>query len=94
MVLDLLKLAFLLLAIVIPVLIAQYRIDLARIRKSAQKKGWQKARITPIAGERKSLNESNKRFYRVDYLNAEGEASFVICQASVFGGISWENEKS
>ncbi|MDQ8038712.1 MAG: hypothetical protein REI12_14920 [Pedobacter sp.] len=88
--LDLVKWILALLLIVLPVLLLQYRIDISRIRKSAQEKGWDKARITPIAGERKSLNEGNKRFYRVDYINAEGKECFATCQASILGGIAWK----
>lgn len=92
MIFDLMKLVIFLLAIVIPVLVAQYYLDVSRIRKSIKEKGWGKARITPVAGNRKSLNEDNKRFYRVDYLNAEGESCSALCKASVLGGISWQEK--
>lgn len=92
MIFDLIKLVLILLAIVIPVLIIQYRLDVSRIRKSVQEKGWCKAKITPLPVDHRSLKERNKRFYRVDYLNAEEKECFAICKASVLGGISWENE--
>lgn len=92
MMLTLIQLVCSLLIVVIPILLIQYNLDISRIRKHIQENGWRKARVSPVAGNRKSLNESNKRFYRVVYLDADDKECVAICKASILNGISWEKE--